>query len=59
MAYLLDTNVVVTHEVASDGIRQVKIPNVCIGVNVKCITPFAMLRMEKARFVLGNPGGRA
>ncbi|NOZ68906.1 MAG: DUF4411 family protein [Deferribacteres bacterium] len=45
-------HVVVTHEVASDGVRQVKIPNVCIGVQVKCMTPFEMLRKERARFVL-------
>jgi len=50
---LAHKHVVVTHEVASDGVRQVKIPNVCIGVKVKCMTPFAMLRKEKARFVLG------
>lgn len=45
-------NVVVTHEVASDGLRQVKIPNVCIGMKTKCMTPFEMLRLERARFVL-------
>lgn len=44
--------VVVTHEVPSDGVKQVKIPNVCIGLNVKFMNPFAMLRVEKARFVL-------
>ena len=59
IAYALAHNhVVVTHEVASDGIKQVKIPNVCIGVNVRCMTPFAMLRTESARFVLDNLGGR-
>jgi hypothetical protein len=57
IAYALaHKHVVVTHEVASDGIRQVKIPNVCIGVKVKFMTPFAMLRTEKARFVLDNIG---
>lgn len=45
-------SVVVTHEVPSDGIRKVKIPNVCIGLKIKCITPFVMLRRERARFVL-------
>lgn len=44
--------IVVTHEVASDGAKRVKIPNVCIGVQVKCMTPFEMLRRERARFVL-------
>lgn len=43
---------VVTHEVASDGVKMVKIPNVCIGVKVKCMTPFEMLRKQRARFVL-------
>ncbi len=54
---LAHKHVVVTHEVASDGIRQLKIPNVCIGVKVKFMNPFAMLRTEQARFVLGNRGG--
>ncbi|HXF91834.1 MAG TPA: DUF4411 family protein [Nitrospiraceae bacterium] len=47
-------HIVVTHEVPSDGVRQVKIPNVCIGMNTKCMTPFEMLRRERARFVLGG-----
>jgi hypothetical protein len=50
-------HVVVTHEIPSDGVRQVKIPNVCIGMGVKCMTPFEMLRRERARFVL-RPRGR-
>ena len=45
---------VVTHEIASSGIAKVKIPNVCIGVNVKCMTPYEMLRHERAKFVLGK-----
>jgi len=49
-------HIVVTHEVPSDGVRQVKIPNVCIGMKTKCMTPFEMLRMERARFVLGRGG---
>lgn len=49
-------HVVVTHEVPSDGVRQVKIPNVCIGMQTKCMTPFEMLRLERARFVLGAGG---
>ena len=47
---------VITHEVASDGVRQVKIPNACIGVQVKFMTPFEMLRIERARFVLPEGG---
>lgn len=52
---LAHNHVVVTHEVASDGVRQVKIPNACIGVKVKCMTPFEMLRRERVRFVLEKP----
>ncbi|HOW51224.1 MAG TPA: DUF4411 family protein [bacterium] len=44
---------VVTHEIASPSLKKIKIPNVCIGLNVKCMTPFEMLRRERARFVLG------
>lgn len=45
---------VVTHEVPSSSIKKVKIPTVCIGVGVKCMTPYEMLRVERARFVLGD-----
>ena len=44
---------VVTHEKAQPLARKIKIPNVCIGLNIKCVTPFEMLRLERARFVLG------
>lgn len=44
---------VVTHERPATTKRQVKIPNACIGLGVKCMTPFEMLRHERARFVLG------
>jgi hypothetical protein len=48
-------HVVVTHEVAAPhAIKKVKIPDVCIGLGVKCVTPFEMLRKEGARFVLGK-----
>lgn len=45
---------VVTHEVPSDGRRKIKIPNACIGLGIHCITPYEMLRRERARFVLGH-----
>lgn len=45
---------VVTHEVATPSIRKIKIPNACIGVGVRCMTPYEMLRFERARFVLGR-----
>lgn len=52
-------HVVVTHEVASDGVRRVKIPNACIGMKTKCMNPFEMLRRERARFVLQSSGEAA
>ena len=46
-------HVVVTHEIPSASIKRIKIPDACIGVGVTCMTPFEMLRRERARFVLG------
>lgn len=43
---------VITHEKPSDGLRQIKIPNACIGVGAPYMTLFEMLRRERARFVL-------
>ena len=44
--------VVVTHERPADTPNKVKIPNVCVGVGLKVMTPFEMLRHERARFIL-------
>lgn len=44
--------VVVTHEVPSASTRKTKIPDACLGMGVKWMTPFEMLRHERARFVL-------
>ena len=44
---------VVTHEVPSASVRRIKIPDACLGLGIKCVTPFEMLRNERARFVLG------
>ena len=44
---------VVTHEVPADSIRKIKIPNACIGLDLHCVSPYEMLRRERARFVLG------
>jgi hypothetical protein len=44
---------VVTHEVPASTPRKVKIPNACIGLGIVCMNPFEMLRVERARFVLG------
>lgn len=46
-------DVVVTHEVPSSSTRRIKIPDACIGLGVKCVNPFQMLRTERARLVLG------
>ncbi len=45
--------VVVTHEVAANSTKKIKIPNPCIALDVKCMTPYEMLRVERARFILG------
>ena len=45
---------VVTHEVAASSTKRIKIPNACIGLGIKCMTPYEMLRRERARFVLGR-----
>ena len=46
MAYLIDK---------PNSVNRVKIPNVCIGLGVKCLSPFEMLNVEHARFVLETP----
>lgn len=43
----------VTHEVPSSSTKKIKIPDACIGLKIKCMTPFEMLRHERARFILG------
>lgn len=45
--------IVVTHEVPADTTRKIKIPNACIGLGLHCVSPYEMLRRERARFVLG------
>ena len=49
---LAGNHTVVTHEVPSASNRRIKIPDACIGLGIKCMTPFEMLRVERARFVL-------
>ena len=44
---------VVKHEVPSATTRKIKIPDACIGLGIKCMTPYEMLRRERARFILG------
>ena len=43
---------VVTHEVASASVNRIKIPDACDGLDVACVTPYGMLRRERARFIL-------
>jgi hypothetical protein len=50
---LAGKHTVVTHEIPSASISRIKIPDACIGLGIKCMTPFEMLRRERARFVLG------
>jgi len=49
---LAHQHVIVTHEVPSDSTRKIKIPNACIGLGINCISPYEMLRRERAKFVL-------
>lgn len=51
---LADEHVVVTHEVPSNSVKRIKIPNVCIGLRLSFMTPYEMLRRERARFILGR-----
>jgi hypothetical protein len=44
---------VVAHEIPSTSTKRIKIPDACLGLGIKCVTPFEMLRNEKARFILG------
>lgn len=46
--------VLVTHEVPSNSPKKIKIPNACIGLGIKFMSPYEMLRHERARFVLGG-----
>ena len=44
---------VITHEIPSTSTRRIIIPDACIGLQIKCMTPFEVLRRERARFILG------
>lgn len=45
-------HIVITHEKPENSVKRVKIPNVCIALKVKYMTPWQMLRVEKAKFIL-------
>lgn len=51
---LAGNHIVVTHEVPSASVLRIKVPDACIGLGMKCMTPYQMLRQEGARFVLGT-----
>jgi len=44
--------IVVTHEIVSHSTKRIKIPDACLALGVRCVSPFEMLRAERARFVL-------
>ena len=44
----------ITHEVASDTTKKIKLPNICIGLGIKFMSPYQMLRHENALFILGH-----
>lgn len=49
--------VIVTNEVPAQTVKKIKIPNACLGLGVQCVTPYEMLRRERAKFVLGQQAG--
>jgi hypothetical protein len=51
---LAGNHTLVTHEVPANSPRRIKIPNVCAGLGLRFMTPYEMLRRERARFVLGR-----
>ncbi|MHB0970003.1 MAG: DUF4411 family protein [Thermoanaerobaculia bacterium] len=50
---LAGAHTIVTHEVPSSSTRKIKIPDACLALGIKYVTPYEMLRKERARFVLG------
>ena len=44
---------VVSHEIPSGSAKRIKVPDACIALRIKVMTPWEMLRKERARFVLG------
>ena len=45
---------VVTFNILFGSKKRIKIPNACIALGVKRVTPFELLRRERARFALGE-----
>jgi hypothetical protein len=44
---------IVTHERKNNSRKKIKIPDACHSLGVSFISPFEMLRQEKANFILG------
>lgn len=45
---------IVTHEVSKGSLKKIKIPDACLGLGVKCMSPFEMLR--KGEICVGEAG---
>ena len=56
MACLLDADVFSIEKVGDeiDAVRRIRIPNACIALVATFVSPYEMLRHERARFVLGG-----
>jgi hypothetical protein len=49
------SDILVTHELPAPGSKHnVKIPDVCVGLGVRFMSPFQVLRTQHARFVLAT-----
>ena len=44
--------ILVSHEIPSKTARKIKIPNACLGLGIKYVSSYDMLRKEGARFVI-------
>jgi hypothetical protein len=55
---LAGEHIVVTHEIPSYSERRIKIPDVCAGLDIDFMTPYEMLRKERAKFILSNTSGK-
>ena len=51
---LAGRHTIVTHERIGDSRKKIKIPNAASAHGIAWCTPFQMLRVERARFVLGS-----
>ncbi|MCA3006249.1 MAG: DUF4411 family protein [Phycisphaerales bacterium] len=38
--------------------KKIKVPDACAGVGIKCMTPYAMLRLHRVRLVLEDASSR-